>query len=203
MQLSKQALIALGIVGAGMLSAEPLTREQLNTLLDSLAARPVPAQETLRMGAMCYEPVGIPMRSEYVCLVCNTKTLYEVGKEGGREKIDAAYVIEELPRRRKQIEEINTLNVTAQLDETDLCSHCQRDKDKAKPGLYFVVSTTTEDGKEKTIRTLLTYGDLPKLIACLKKQDRWVGENDGEYPLKPELPRIRELLGLDEKGKGQ
>ena len=209
MKLSRQALIALGIAGAGMVGhlnaealaeGETLTRKQLNTLLDSLAEKTESSKSQLSPGASCYAPYPWYGRSEYVCPLCKKKTLHESTKEAERKEA-LALIGWKLRLMRKHVEEINALEVKVWLDETDLCSHCQRDKDKANPDIYLLVSTTSENEKGKNTRTSITEDDLRKLIAFLKKQDRWKNYYDAEYLLKPELPRIRQILGLEEASK--
>jgi len=53
--------------------------------------------------------------------------------------------------------------------------------------------------KGRVVRNALqSQNDLRKLIAFLQGDLVWKGAQDEEHPLKPELPRIRQLLGVKE-----
>jgi len=189
MKLSKQALIALGITGAGVLgcSRTELTREQLDKMLVETAKKPVTSE--LREGAMCYsrgEPSD-PERTEYVCPLCKTKTYHT--------KRENVWHVQDAMKYRRQIKRVNKLGLNATLDETDLCSQCRRDKTTDIINFDIVVAQDN-----RSIRTQLWSFDLTLLIAFLEKKDVWGTGNDGTRPLKNELPRIREILGMDEDG---
>lgn len=188
MRLSRQVLLALGVTGAGVLSAEQLTRKQLDQLLDEMAKSPDISQ--LRPGACCYRPAPAPVRIEYVCPLCKAKTLYENGSSANRWKLD-----KELERYRQQVRRVRELGLDVSLDETDFCSQCRQDKDTEE--LAFAILVTVGD---RSARTRLESNDLIKLIAFLEKKDVWKDGIDGIYPLKNELPRIRKMLGLDGDG---
>jgi len=180
MKLSKQVLIALGVASAGILPAKDLTREQLDKMLEETAKNPVTS--ALHPGAACYAPVPLPLRIEYVCPLCKAKTLHAEWKNVNR--------VQQADRFRQQMKRIKQLHLDAALDETDLCSHCRRDKDTDTVEFHIVVWVN-----ERAVRTVLEWADLSKLIAFLERKDVWDGGAGGTRPLKDELPRIRTILG--------
>ena len=182
--MRKELLIAaLGISISGTLHAA--TRQEVDKLLDKLSKRPIP--KNLSLGASCYVTAVTPERQEYVCPVCGTKTFYSREEEHSRQ---SHYVIYNLLRKyRKDCEELRNLNWDVTLDETFLCSKCSKPDQPQE----FILSVTI-DGK--TARTKMESNDLQKLIAFAKKRLTWKNDQDDEFPLKKELPRIRKLLGI-------
>ena len=89
---------------------------------------------------------------------------------------------------------IKELGLDAALDETDLCSQCRKDKTTDTVNLFLIVWVG-----EQTTRTSIDDSDLRKITAFLEKKDVWTSSNEGTHPLKPELPRIRKILGINEK----
>jgi len=179
MRLSGQALLAVGITGAGMLAAEELTREKIDQMLKDLVAKPVQKEMP---GASCYKPAPPAERMEYTCPLCKTKTLHE------KEQVKHVRAAD---RYRRQMARVKELGLDAALDETDLCAKCR--KDKASDARQFHIIIWRDD---RAIRTRLEHTDLSVLIAFLEKKDVWTSDNGGKYPLQRELPRIREILGM-------
>lgn len=143
----------------------------------------------LVMGAMCYEPVAMPAVAEYVCPVCGGKTVYGTSD-------DAFYTISGLFETRAlftQLDSVSTLDML--LDESSLCSAC-RSGSTADPAL--VLSVTWDDGR--THSSPVTAEDLRMLLGFMSGRLDYESLNDGTYPLKQNLDRIREILGLDEAG---
>ena len=197
----------LGALAAGGISAEGLTQKKLDSLLKQLAQKPVP--NNLSPGAMCYMVDMPPERIEYVCPVCNSKTIIAekqrwlfIGNRLGtyRRQMRQLKTIRlgaTLDKRstRRQIQQIKARGLDATLDERSLCETC-RAKMKPSPEIGDFFIEVTIGGK--TTRTKIEDDDFPILIAFLKKKDRWEAGNGSELPLKDELPRIRQLLGMPE-----
>jgi len=203
MKLSKQTLIALGITTVGLTGyAETeipqgetvktetvrditLTRAQLDKVLTEIAKKP--AAKTTTYNAMCYMMSDLPERMEYLCPVCSSKTLYE------KKNVSLASHGE---YNSYLIDHIKKLGVDASLDATDLCSQCRKNKTTTKADFYIEVRMG-----DRLTRTLLKPDDLTKIIAFLEKKDTWETSKKlfetTVKPLKPELPRIRQILGLD------
>jgi len=184
--MKKEIVFALlAALCSDKLSADHLTRERLEELLAAIATQPAPEPETEY--AMCYAMCAPATRFEYVYPVCGTKTLYTR---------DAALMLDSTQRWwREELENFQKLGLDAALDERAFCSMCREEaelSDENELAYYLIVRL---DGK--ATRTRLHENDWARLSAFLDGKNTWY--KDGEKPLKPEIPRIRELLGLDEK----
>ena len=148
--------------------------------------------------AMCYA-VAMPMeRIEYVCLECGGKTLYP-NLEQWIWGMNINY--------RRLVKKLQTLGLDITLDERSFCHECRATMDlepvdgyRDKYEWHVVI---TYNGK--TTRSQLGNWELEKLIAYLENKKTWREEimDEGEIhylsdeqPLEPELPLIRQLLGL-------
>jgi len=190
MKLSRQALIALGITGAGVLgcSHTELTRAQLDKMLEETAKKPVPSE--LDPGAMCYSRGFASETIEYLCPVCKTITHHA--------KYENKEYASDVGGYRQQVKRIKKLGLNATLDETDLCSQCRQDKTTDTVKFYLVVRVD-----KREVRTQLRWSELNMVIAFLEKKNTWKTPNDIERPLKDpySLFRIRTILGMKEDGK--
>jgi len=224
--MNKETLTALlGALLAGTLSAENLTREQLDKLLNALAEKPAPEAKRMPM-AMCYRMAAPPERVEYVCPQCGEKTIYSRDAKATAESLAAAWqairedqtlslldkqakirdlevgasgwsAMRTLNYNRAQLKKLKKLGADASLDERALCGACKTTA--GFPDERFVLYLNIQlDGKTAT--TLLQENDWVKLFAFLEGKDEWVADSSSSTaPLKPELPRIRALLGIEEK----
>jgi DNA-directed RNA polymerase subunit RPC12/RpoP len=139
------------------------------------------------MGAMCYEMSMPPDRAEYVCPTCGTKTIHALNQLTGGWDAPALSI----KQYRTYIEQLNKLGLVSKLDETYLCSACKKE---GVSGLFLEVTV-----KGRVIRTALQGDeDLRKLIAFVQGDLVWKGDRGCEIPLKPALPRIKQLLGVKE-----
>lgn len=152
-------------------------REMLATIEKKIAPEP-------KMGAMCYEMASPPDRAEYVCPKCGEKTLYTK---------DAAREVEwELESCRREFLKLKaSTGLLLALDESSYCSHCRPD---AKTHALTLV-VTYADGSSHT-NAAVTAGDLRILQGFLRGDGAFKTFNEGEEPLKQQLPRLRELLGV-------
>ena len=157
---------------------------------------------------MCYDMLAQVRRTEYVCSKCGKKILHIKGGKLEKAK-DEEY-------HRWGLSEVRELKLDATLKRRGICETCAKDAGLAAETFGFYVDITLND---TTTRTLLQADDWEKLIAFLKGEDTWEKEHsfistewvtgedggdikreeEGEYPLKPEIPRICALLGIDEK----
>jgi predicted RNA-binding Zn-ribbon protein involved in translation (DUF1610 family) len=174
-------MAALGLASTTAWSAENVTRDKVDTLLQELAAKPAPTK--LAPAAMCYAPALPPTRAEYVCPVCGAKTIHE-----GATARTAAWTVEHYRSCTKKLDE---LGLAAKLDETFLCSACR--PSDAPAGFFLEV---TLDGR--TIRNSVESKDFALLEAFLSGKAVWGGNFGDEHPLKDEMPRVRKLLGVPE-----
>ena len=172
-----------------------LTQEQIiEKLLAELAKKPAP--EELKFGAMCYSPRIFSERIEYICPDCGAKTIHDFNR--GRENFHIQKVLES---SRRLVKEIQALGLNINFDERSMCDECRAQMDLV-PKTGELYAEITLNGK--TTRSLLKHSEyypveLVKLKAFLEGKQVWPTSNDGESLLLPELPRIRQLLGLDEQ----
>ncbi len=186
----KSKLIMTGVMLESLIAgASNVTKEDIKRQLEVISDSLMPKK--LAMGAMCYKPMSLPTRIEYICPVCKTKTIYNrrtaphVGFNTGIDKI------------RKQVKELNDLGLKCKVDESDFCTTCSNGKkfDKKNPkALYWII---TIDGRD--IRNKMEYLDYILLVAFLKKDLKIKMINGREEPIKKYLPRLHQLLGIDSK----
>jgi len=157
----------------------------IQALLKNLEQAPVP--QARAMGAMCYKPALPPERVEYVCPTCGNKTLHATRKEG--KMFDRSAPALAIQACRSLVAQLKQRGLDIKLDESSLCDACKKD------GVEALAIEVVYQGK-KTRCSLKGADDLRKLQAFLDGQLVWKGGRDAEHPLKPELPRIRELLGV-------
>ena len=193
----------LGTLLDGTLSAGKLTREQLDNLLDAIAKKLAPNAKKMPI-ASCYRVAVRTERFEYVCPRCGEKTIYSDNRgatQTSDANSDAAWYamleVRKLAYHRGELEKVKKLGVDASLDERAFCGACKLSDGfpAAKWALYLNVRLNG-----KTATTQLIDKDWEKLIAFLNGKVEWVTDESGSTaPLKPEIPRIRALLGLEEK----
>lgn len=161
-----------------------LSKVKLLEMLANIESQDAPLP---KMGAMCYEVAAPPQRVEYVCPICSEKTLYTD---------DNTYVIsmdlQTCRREIEQIKKISELEIT--LDESTYCRKCS--PDVKKPAL--VLNIKYADGTTHTKKDVSSH-HLRVLRDFLKGNLSYETFNDGTYPLKNEAPRLRRLLGLENK----
>ena len=113
------ALLAGSLGGCAADRSADRARGQLDEALDELLK--TPATHELDIGAMCYFIDLTPERLEYICPVCNSKTLY---LKGGDYALMRS--VECLDYSREWVAKIKKFGVDATLDETPLCDECRK-----------------------------------------------------------------------------
>ncbi len=132
-------------VGAAVLAAlaaegKDFDREELNAMLDKLAALPEPK---VKHGptAMCYS-MALPERKsfDYLCKKCGTRTHYPENYEGLESQL-AFY--------RDSAVKLRGMGLDIKLDESALCRHCASLKDLGIPtaGVIVAEPRRTKDNK--------------------------------------------------------
>ena len=166
--------------------AAPLTRERINDKLQKLAETPAPAQ--LSSGADCYKPKAPPLTADFLCPKDGSRTSYSNGAElAGR--------VRDLPGMRQAATSLPGLS--ASIDDSEFCRKCTP-KAPADPQPVLIVKTP--GGGEQRTRGV-TSDDLQLLREFAMGSLKHEGGQGYETPLKDRLPRIRELLGMDDKPK--
>lgn len=154
-------------------------RARLRLMLARLEREPAPEQV---MGAMCYEPVAMPDRIDYICPVCGERTLY------GYPEGYAVY--ENLPGMRRIITELEGNGLfSATLEET-YCGSCH-------PGLEdrgVTLAIAYPEGD--TVRTRVSVQDLMILQGFMSGELSYEEWNDARLPLRDHADRLRTLLGI-------
>jgi len=138
---------------------------------------------------MCYIGGASPNRTEYVCPVCGTKTLYT--KEDEKKFFSKDPMVVNIGTYRWQCNMLRELGWDVNLDESLLRSVCCKPEERKR--LFLEI---TLDGK--TTRSELRNGDLTMLLAFAENKLAWMSNDQLELPLQPELLRLCELLGVDE-----
>lgn len=162
-------------------SLRSMSRQEVLGMLKTLETRRAPEP---KMGAMCYAVAAPPQRAEYVCPKCGEKTLYT--------KDDAVFIAWEIEACRREFEILkDQSHLSVALDESEYCAHCSPVATKHQ--LALVV--TYADGSSHTTSPVSRY-DLRILRDFLSGRTSFDTLNEGSAPLKGELPRLRELLGI-------
>ncbi|MBO6120690.1 MAG: hypothetical protein J6Q49_02430, partial [Kiritimatiellae bacterium] len=103
--------IGVGLAALSALAAEgkDFNREELNAMLDQLAASPEPKSATLMMATCYVRAMPRPAGFEYVCKKCGNHTVY---LENTRQMANV------LARRRDEAASLRALGLDIALDET-------------------------------------------------------------------------------------
>ena len=119
--------IGVGLAALSALAAKgkDFNREELNAMLDKLAASPEPNNVISIMSATCYVRVmPRPEKFEYVCKKCGTHTVYPKNSK---------QMANSLARRRDEAASLRALGLDITLDETVLCSKCKSAEELGLP----------------------------------------------------------------------
>lgn len=155
-------------------------RTRLRLMLSRIEREPAPDQI---MGAMCYEPIAVPNRADYICPVCGERTLYGYP--------EGYFILESLPPMRRIIDEIaGNEFFDATLEET-FCGVCHTGN--AARGVTLVIAYPEGD----TVRTAATLHDLHILRGFIGGELSYTDSYDALLPLRGNTDRLRTLLGLE------
>jgi hypothetical protein len=174
------------------------TRAELRERLISLAESDPPRDKDLSPGAMCYEMAAPPDRYDYTCPLCGEKTLYAANDipETDRERIVGSYIYTitlELEPCRRLVGLIRGLDIV--LDESEFCAFCYPGAEKVKiPRICIIINYP--DQKEPRRICDISSDDLILLKEFMDGSKIHRYSNDWEIPLKNEIKRLEELLGI-------
>lgn len=174
--------------GKGPVTVKHMTRasnERIERMIDELEARPAPEAKT---GAMRHEMIIPSPVTEYVCPVCGAKTLYPLEEGESRTPLNDLEALREAARQAETAAE--KLGATVALDEKEFCRKCRPDF-AGTP--HAVLVTRLPNGRRKETEDF-TVRDLWILRDFFLGKDMVVSSNEGEEPLKDQLPRLRELM---------
>ena len=124
--------IGVGVAALSALAAEgkDFNREELNAMLDKLAASPEPKSATLMMATCYVRAMPRPAGFEYVCKKCGNHTVY---LENTRQMANV------LARRRDEAASLRALGLDIALDETVLCQKCKSAEELGLPTAGTIV----------------------------------------------------------------
>lgn len=162
-----------------------LLKMELRQKLRELEQSSDPAD--VRPGAMCYRPAALPKSYPYTCPECMEKTVY-VMAEGTHASL-SAHLHRNLDNCRRLIKEVQALPVV--LDENSLCKVCTPDAERRE--LNLIVQYP---GKPPHVVHGINADDLTLLVEFSQGQTAHKTTNDGRFPLKNQIPRLEELLGV-------
>lgn len=156
-------------------------RTRLRLMLSRIEREPAPDQI---MGAMCYEPVAVPNRADYICPVCGERTLYGYP--------EGYFILESIPPMRRMIEEMADNGFfSASLEET-YCSVCHTGN--AARGVTLVIAYPEGD----TVRTPdATLHDIMIIRGLISGELSYRDSYDAMLPLRGNTDRLRTLLGIE------
>jgi predicted small secreted protein len=143
----------------------------------------------LAFGAMCYEMVAPPKTANYVCPVCQQKTLYKLEDNDGDYQV-IELVRWEIATCREEMKKVEGINI--KLDESQFCKNCS--PDVKKPQLCLEINITNGGKTHKVYK--FSYLDIRLIGEFLNGELKHTGSNDGETPMKDYMKRLQELLGV-------
>jgi len=159
-----------------------MSRTDVETMLESIEEGEEPDPV---MGAMCYEMVAGPSVIEYICPICGERTLYD--------DYAAVWKVEELFSVRSLFDSLSVLaDMDLSLDETGFCVQCGGQV--AEPSPILIAAFEDSDPCSSAVSS----EDLRLLIGFFSGETWYETFNDGRMPIRPELPRVRRLLGMME-----
>ena len=124
--------IGIGLAALSALAVEgkDFNREELNAMLDKLAASPEPKSATVMMATCYVRAMPRPAGFEYVCKKCGNHTVY---LENTRQMANV------LARRRDEAASLRALGLDIALDETVLCQKCKSAEELGLPTAGTIV----------------------------------------------------------------
>ncbi len=156
-------------------------RERVRLLLSRVEREEAP---DFVMGAMCYSPVALPARVEYVCPVCGERTFFG--------QYEGSFVQWELPAMRRMVEGMAGNGFFDLSLEETFCSHCSAGDSTGEVRLLVVYA------EGDTVRTPVCLNDLQMIEGLLGGELSYTQSNDSRSPLKNSLDRLRTILGMEE-----
>ncbi len=134
--------IGVGVAVLSALAAEgkDFDRDELNAMLDKLAASPEPKSATLMMATCYVRAMPRPAGFEYVCKKCGNHTVY---LENTRQMANV------LARRRDEAASLRAMGLDIALDESVLCQKCRSAKELGLPTAGTIVGRPAREADAK------------------------------------------------------
>lgn len=196
--LASSAMLASGAIGAGDASAvastnapqsalkaaalSTLNKAEIRKTLDMIEKAQAPEA---KMGAMCYYMAMPSATQPYLCPTCGEKTLYtnDLVWKWNLELDTCRRLFKDLPKRE-----------TMTLDESSFCKKCS--PDAVTPSLKLRIRF---DNSTTNVVSDIKSEDLRLLQGFLAGKLEFEGAQGATGPLKNQLPRLRELLGIKDE----
>ena len=169
-----------------------LSRQDLEARFNTLTTAIPPGK--LEPGATYYAIATLPERIGYTCQKCREKTFYSRKADGNWELLFELGAVDTYRRLTKQIRG-HGLNVI--LDESSFCQNCGKDAQSKA----FVLEIRWSGQKKPHRASLQDTTDFLLVLEFLEGKGKHVGPQGRETPLKNHLPRLRELIGINNNGK--
>jgi hypothetical protein len=180
---------------AGSVKNGGMTKKQIKARLKHLAESKPP--KDLAPGAMCYEMVAPPNRVEYICPVCSAKTLHAVPEDrknpySGPEFKAINALRWDLPACRRIRDSLKQHSV--EIVENEFCKKCSPQVKAPRLGLKVSYS----DASAPHVVMGVNRDDCVLLNEFFKGSNKFKHLTDNEEPLKHKIPRLKELLGVQQ-----
>ena len=140
---TQMSQIGIGLAALSALAAEgkDFSREELNAMLDKLAASPEPAAIPMMMATCYVRAMPRPEVFEYVCKKCGTHTVYPKNTK---------QMANVLARRRDEAAQLKALGLDITLDETALCQKCKSAEELGLPTAGTIVKKPDKGAEAKS-----------------------------------------------------
>ena len=163
------------------------SKTKLQEMLSNIESSPAPEKD---VGAMCYMAAFTVTdeRFEYVCPVCNQKTIYDLSKKKAGESSD--FLGNDLTTARRLIKEIQKYAPAVSLRENNFCAKCY--PKRGTPNLGIVIHY--DNGTEVTTDNI-SLNDLQILLVFFSGELSQKFATGDIIPLRNDMPRLKQLLG--------
>ena len=142
------------------------------------------------VSAMCYAPPPMPNRAEYICPICNQKTLYVFSTNDSRSSNACWHIAYDLTTARRLIGEIQKYAPAVRLRENNFCDNCY--PNHGTPNLGVIIRY--DDGTEIATDNISTE-DLQILLGFFSGALIYNAGGPDTKPLQKDMPRLKQLLG--------
>ena len=138
----KAKMTHIGLAALSALAAEgkDFSREELNAMLDKLAASPEPKTVSMMLASCYVRMMPRAVGFEYVCKACGTHTVYPKNIRS---------MANVLARRRDEAASLKALGLDIALDESVLCQKCRSARELGLPTGGIIVKRPPEGPKDE------------------------------------------------------
>ncbi|MFH0896115.1 MAG: hypothetical protein V2A54_16910 [Bacteroidota bacterium] len=156
------------------------TKKEIIAKLAELKEKPIP--QKLNPGAMCYAKVAYSDTAYFVCPICNHRTAYT--------NYYSQIIKLEVPKAKAIAARIKTINI--KIEDKNYCDKCRPKNEN--PGMCLIVSYPDDPVEHRSCTVSST--DLTMIEEFLAGSTVFHVAQDEERPMKDNIPRLEELLGI-------